>query len=96
MFDQKTQRRRHKPARLECWISFQSSSNSRSNSRRQALLDIFKQQGDIIPLCRDGKSLQEIGDEAGEMHADTKVVKAQLAAQISVAASAGIKSAVPS
>ena len=96
MSDEETQRRWRQPAPLKCSISFQSSSNSRSNSHQRALLDLFKQRGDIIQLRRDGKSLQEIGDEVGDMRADTKVVKAQLAIQISVAASAGTKSAVPS
>ena len=94
---QEAQRRQRRPAPLiSSSLQSSCSSNSRSKSCHQALLDLFRRQGDIIQLRRDGKSFQENGDEVVDMRADTKVVKAQLAIQIGVAASAGTKSAVPS
>jgi hypothetical protein len=94
--EKQTQTRRRQPATLKCSISFQSSSNSRSDSHQQALLDLVRQKDDIIQLRRDGNSLQEICDEVGDLRAHTRLVKARLATQVSGADSAGIKSAVPS
>ena len=89
MFNKEIQRRWWQTAPLQSSISFPGSSH------QQALLDLFKEQRDIIQLHRDGKSIQGI-DEGGDMRADAAVAKAQLAIQISVAAWAIIKSALPS